>query len=594
MKICSGVLPLLIGSYARKFGVELLMYGHTAFTNGSQITIPRLDLSDPAGMNLAYGYVGHECGHIRFTDFSVIKDLAESSTLFSLFNALEDARIERLQVWCWPGMEKTFEGRTSALQKDLCEKIRELRANQDIATILMLYVLFKAHEEWTRSSVLRRLRRFSQMALRSMLPASVIEAVNQIISGVTYKDSSADVLKTAETLLSFIKKYVRKNNEEYDRRQKQEQERQEQQAAQTSGSDDWETDLFADQPSPDAPADQPRKPNLSRLMKEFDFDPKLIKAMEDDFSPVQRLRVASSVDGAVPTMETEMERRSYGIGGAQDFGGVSSGSAKPGEKGQQLYEKVIRGGFRVQVSDLMRAYEEWLNGTRDSGRILDVRAYNNRIINGFKVFKARKLRQQINTSVELLVDCSGSMAAICPESSARRFEVANECALGLAMGMEGIRNLDREVIYFPGTFAEFDDICSKDQVVKNRGKYFAQTPRSCTPLTQALLHAVERLPEKSPYQRNIIVVVTDGKPDCRDTAEKVIRRCTELGVEIYAIGIGETACVYDLPFLASETVSSATELQAAMKKLIKRTFFCKEGCGNTSVAKLAAARMSAL
>ena len=48
MKISSGVLPLLIGSYARRYGVELLMYGHTAYTNGKQITIPRLDLSDMA------------------------------------------------------------------------------------------------------------------------------------------------------------------------------------------------------------------------------------------------------------------------------------------------------------------------------------------------------------------------------------------------------------------------------------------------------------------------------------------------------------------------------------------------------------------
>jgi len=587
---------MLIGNYARNFGIELMMYGHTAHTNGKQITIPRMDLSDSEGMNVAFGYVGHESGHICYSDFDVIKSLNQHSTLFGLLNAMEDARIERLMVWNWPGMEKTFDGVLKSLRKDLFETFRQAAQGKDLATLLVLYCNARAHEEWTSSPTLRGVRRAAQTALRSLLPASVIEAVNRIIKGVSYKKDTGEVLDTAETVFSFVQRYIRRSNEEHDREQQSRQD----QADSGSGSGSQEPDLFANQPLPpgSAQARNRKKPNFNRMMKDFDFSSELTNALEDDFNPSERLVFSAKYNpDAIPTAADEMERRSYSTPGTHDFGGVGTGDPRPGDKGE-LYQKVIRSGFRIQVTDLMRSYDEWMNGCRDSGREVDVRAYANRVINGFKVFRAKKLRKSVNTSVEILIDASGSMAATClmEGGDLKRFQVANETALGLAMGMEGIRNLDREVIYFPGTYAEFDDVCLKEQTVKSRGRYFAQLPHSCTPLTQALLHAVERLPEKSPYQRNIIVVVTDGKPDCSETAEKVIRRCTELGVEIYAIGIGDGAemAVGNLPYLATETVTDASQLQAAMKKLIKRSFFRREACASTSVAKLAAARMSAL
>ena len=240
----------------------------------------------------------------------------------------------------------------------------------------------------------------------------------------------------------------------------------------------------------------------------------------------------------------------------------------------------------------MRSYDEWMNGRKTSGKEVDVLAYANRVINNFHVFKSKSIRQCVNTTVHLLVDASGSMAALCPDSNIRRYEVANQVALSLALGMENISNLTSEVTYFPGTYAEFDTIRTPKQSVKSRARYFDQLPHSCTPLTQVLLHAVEKLPEKSPYQRDIIIVITDGKPDCFDTAKKVIDRCGELGVEIYGIGIGENTAVGDL-FRESEKVSDAAELPEAMKRLMKRTFFRKfDIMAHTTLAKIMAAKMS--
>ena len=44
-------------------------------------------------------------------------------------------------------------------------------------------------------------------------------------------------------------------------------------------------------------------------------------------------------------------------------------------------------------------------------------------------------------AVHLLVDASGSMSSLCPDTNIRRYEVANQVALSLALGMEHIDNL---------------------------------------------------------------------------------------------------------------------------------------------------------
>ena len=174
MKISSGVLPLLIGSYAKRYGVELMMYGHTAYTNGKQITIPRLDLSDSAGQEMAYGYVAHECGHLVFTDFGCFKDLRQDSADFGMFNALEDARVNFLQTRSWPGLLKTFNFQYDTLKRESCEFLRQLRDAGDLTTLLILYCNYRSHWEagFTGRGV-RHLLRFSHVALLFLLPEAM-------------------------------------------------------------------------------------------------------------------------------------------------------------------------------------------------------------------------------------------------------------------------------------------------------------------------------------------------------------------------------------------------------------------------------------
>ena len=94
----TNALPIMVNNYSKMFGVSVRMQGTSAYTNGKTITIPRLDINNPAKARLAYGYLAHESAHVRYTDFKLIKQefIKEDLLRFSLFNILEDSRIESL------------------------------------------------------------------------------------------------------------------------------------------------------------------------------------------------------------------------------------------------------------------------------------------------------------------------------------------------------------------------------------------------------------------------------------------------------------------------------------------------------------------
>src|SRR5574344_1161585 len=94
----SQALPIMVNNYAKLFGITVKMQGSLAYTNGKVITIPRLDINNPVKSRLAYGFLAHESAHIRYTDFSLLKENKIKGFFlgFSLFNILEDSRIETL------------------------------------------------------------------------------------------------------------------------------------------------------------------------------------------------------------------------------------------------------------------------------------------------------------------------------------------------------------------------------------------------------------------------------------------------------------------------------------------------------------------
>jgi cobaltochelatase CobT len=61
-------LPIVAAALGRRFGVAVGVGGTEACTDGRHILIPDVG-DDPTARALAWGYLAHEAGHVRYTDF---------------------------------------------------------------------------------------------------------------------------------------------------------------------------------------------------------------------------------------------------------------------------------------------------------------------------------------------------------------------------------------------------------------------------------------------------------------------------------------------------------------------------------------------
>ena len=85
-------LPIVAKAMGDQMGVNVVIRGNTAATNGKTIYLPELPKDDAEATLLARGFLDHEAAHVRLTDFSVTE---EDPYLKNLTNIIEDVRIEK-------------------------------------------------------------------------------------------------------------------------------------------------------------------------------------------------------------------------------------------------------------------------------------------------------------------------------------------------------------------------------------------------------------------------------------------------------------------------------------------------------------------
>ncbi|MBB5144811.1 hypothetical protein HNQ38_002937, partial [Desulfovibrio intestinalis] len=102
-------LPLLASVLGDQYGVQVRIGGSEACTNGKVIQLPSLPMDcEPELLALARSFVDHESGHIRHTDFVVLKAANLDPVTFNLFNCLEDWRIEKKLSAIFPGCRQNL------------------------------------------------------------------------------------------------------------------------------------------------------------------------------------------------------------------------------------------------------------------------------------------------------------------------------------------------------------------------------------------------------------------------------------------------------------------------------------------------------
>lgn len=118
----------------------------------------------------------------------------------------------------------------------------------------------------------------------------------------------------------------------------------------------------------------------------------------------------------------------------------------------------------------------------------------------------------------IVVDTSGSMGEPNKRGSAKsRWEAMQETATTIAREVEAFDDNGLGMVFFGGpTIESHDGVTSQ----KLRELFASKSPRGTTPLTEALQAAL-KLAGKSD-KKDFIIVLTDGEPNDRESAVKVI------------------------------------------------------------------------
>jgi cobalamin biosynthesis protein CobT len=205
------------------------------------------------------------------------------------------------------------------------------------------------------------------------------------------------------------------------------------------------------------------------------------------------------------------------------------------------------------------------------GRRLAPTKLHRAVVGDDRLFLRRQRRVAPDTAVHLLVDLSGSMARCVPVGTQRvsAARVALDAALALALALDAIPGVAVAVTAFPGIAGQetvLARLVRHGQPPRTRAGAFAQIPRGGTPLAGALWYAAADLLARD-AQRRLVLVLTDGRPDDRPGAQRILALCQDASIETIGVGI---AIDVGALFPTAVTVNALGELRRALFRLVER------------------------
>ena len=132
--------------FGKKKNVRVVFEGEKPSTDGESVILPSIDQNKELKgetVSLMRGFVAHEAGHIKHSDFSLWErfDEAESPLFILAFTVLEDMRMEECVIKEYPGSRKNLHSVSEFLLEEHLEKMENREVFiQEIATKTAFYI----------------------------------------------------------------------------------------------------------------------------------------------------------------------------------------------------------------------------------------------------------------------------------------------------------------------------------------------------------------------------------------------------------------------------------------------------------------------
>ena len=166
--------------FGRRHGVNVVMHGNQAMTNGSTVVLPVMPSGieiDEEDARVVRGFLDHESGHVRHTDFETLKQFheeckAKGNTLAPhIQNGLEDVWLEERVFRDYPGALKNVK---STAQRVDAELMQDLDADPKLygcaKTIGALAITWEGRKEYGHETGKQLIEKISDPWLKARLP----------------------------------------------------------------------------------------------------------------------------------------------------------------------------------------------------------------------------------------------------------------------------------------------------------------------------------------------------------------------------------------------------------------------------------------
>ena len=539
-------LPIVASAFGRKFDVDIRIGGTEARTDGNRIYLPAIK-TDNCTNDILFGYLAHESGHVRMTDFSVIRQLS-SSLHKSIWNVFEDIFIETGMISIYPGTRITLSATASFVAKQL----NPITSDDDMGNMLFKHLLYRLRYEQLNQDGFGDLYSRS-IDLKDHFPPKFLSELEDILLDVPNISCSQESVDLTNRVLGSLKDSldiaVPEEKAESDDSSESDAEATSAESDDSSESDAEATSAESDDSSE---SDDDAGSAYDKLLEEtdvpFDVLKEAIGALSDEFNE------SSEIQREFDPYEVELRANSLG---EQELNKTPS---------ESIREAILfSSSLRSKLVGLLASHhrdQQYLASTakRVSGRHISRMASGNT-----KVFIRKDEKPAINTAVHILVDRSGSMAG--------EQTTANQATLALAMALHSIKGTDVAVSAFPAEsrFKFVAPIVNRGQPIRNNMGRFDIQSTGGTPLADAMMFASRELMQ-SDKEKKVLLIITDGAPDSEDSV-LYMNSLIKGYIDTYAIGIGTTA-VYKY-FEKSTVIDKVSELRNALFTIARQIYDLK-------------------
>jgi Mg-chelatase subunit ChlD len=196
-------LAIVADAFGRKTGVKIAIGGERAYTDGKLISIPAVDEKNPRVMQLIWGYLAHEAGHVRHTDFDALGRMAAegNALLRSVWNILEDVRIENAMIGVYPGTRSTMDATTEIV---IGEDERSVSETEPPAKLLVYSLLVLARHQYRNQPFLQPKAEEALRVLRQVFPSSFVLRLMGLMCDIRALGSTQDAIDLARRIVALI------------------------------------------------------------------------------------------------------------------------------------------------------------------------------------------------------------------------------------------------------------------------------------------------------------------------------------------------------------------------------------------------------